>query len=304
MTDFDLTKIRQLDFTLLAVLHTLLRVRRTTEAARVLGLSPSAISHALARLRRLFGETLFVRRAHGLEPTRHALALAPAIEALLAGAQAAMGAGDDFDPARTERDFRLAAPDHVGTLLAPPLLAAFERQAPRARFALRALLGEDALQALRRDEIDLALGQFPRTIEGLRSELLYQDRYVLVARRGHPALKAPVSRAAFETLPHVMVSVGGDFHAITDAHFRAQNLKRRVVATVPRFAAAFEVVRRTSAVAIAPERLARRQAFRPEIRALPVPPAPIRIMLVRRARTDPGIEWLAERVRDCFSPLD
>jgi DNA-binding transcriptional LysR family regulator len=304
MSDFDLTKIRKLDFTLLAVLHTLLRVRRTTEAARVLGLSPSAISHALARLRLLFGEPLFLRRPHGLEPTRHALALAPAIEALLAGAQAAMGSGDDFDPARTARDFRLAAPDHVGTLLAPPLLAAFERQAPQARFALRALLGADALEALRRNEIDLALGQFPPAAEGLKIEPLYQDRYVLVARRGHPDLRRRVSRAAFEALPHVMISVGGNFRAITDEHFRAQNLKRRVVATVPRFETAFAVVRDTRAVAIAPERLARRHAlmFRLAIHALPVAPAPIRIMLVRRTRPDRGVEWLAERVRLCFAP--
>src|SRR6185295_6787536 len=116
-----------LDFTLLAVLHTLLRVRQTTVAARELGLSPSAISHSLARLRHLFGEALFLRRPHGLEPTRHALALAPKIEALLREAQAAMGAAESFAPATAARDFRLAAPDHVSTLLAAPLLARFEK---------------------------------------------------------------------------------------------------------------------------------------------------------------------------------
>jgi DNA-binding transcriptional LysR family regulator len=303
MADFDLRKMRQLDFTLLTVLHTLLRVKRTTVAAQELGLSPSAISHSLARLRPLFGETLFLRRPHGLEPTRHALALAPKIEALLRDAQAAMGAAESFTPASAARDFRLAAPDHVGTLLAPPLLAAFERLAPRARFGLRAALGDDALEALRRDRIDLALGQFPSAVDGLKIERLYDDRYVLVARRGHPGVRGKVSRAAFEALPHVMVSVAGDLRAITDEHFRAQNIKRRVVATVPRFAAAFEVVRRTGAVAIAPERLARGQAreLGLSLHALPVALAPIRIVMVRRPQREAGLEWLAATVQDCFT---
>jgi len=301
MADFDLRKIRQLDFTLLAVLHTLLRVKRTTVAARELGLSPSAISHSLARLRHLFGEPLFLRRPHGLEPTRHALALAPKIEALLRDAQAAMGAVESFTPASAVRDFRLAAPDHVSTLVAAPLLAVFETEAPRARFALRAALGDDALEALRRDQIDLALGQFPRTVDGLKIEPLYDDRYVLVARRGR--MRGKVSRATFEALPHVMVSVAGDFRAITDEHFRAQNVRRRVVATVPRFAAAFEVVRSTGAVAIAPERLARRHAreLGLSLHALPVALAPIRIVMVRRPQRDAGLEWLAARVRECFT---
>jgi len=291
MADFDLRKIRQLDFTLLAVLHTLLRVKRTTVAARELGLSPSAISHSLARLRHLFGEPLFLRRPHGLEPTRHALALAPKIEALLRDAQAAMGAVESFTPASAVRDFRLAA----------PLQAVFETEAPRARFALRAALGDDALEALRRDQIDLALGQFPRTVDGLKIEPLYDDRYVLVARRGR--VRGKVSRATFEALPHVMVSVAGDFRAITDEHFRAQNVRRRVVATVPRFAAAFEVVRSTGAVAIAPERLAQRHAreLGLSLHALPVALAPIRIVMVRRPQRDAGLEWLAARVRECFT---
>ena len=302
MADFDLRKIRQLDFTLLAVLHTLLRVKRTTAAAQELGLSPSAISHSLARLRRLFGETLFLRRPHGLEPTRHALALAPRIEALLHEAQAAMGAAEIFTPAGAARDFRLAATDHVSSLLAAPLLAAFEKRAPKARFALRAALGDDALEGLRRDQIDLALGQFPRTVDGLKIEPLYEDRYVLVARRGRT--RGRLSRTAFEALPHVMVSVAGDFRAITDEHFRAQNIKRRVVATVPRFAAAFEVVRSTNAVAIAPERLARRQAreLGLSLHALPLAMAPIRIVMVRRPQGDAGLDWLTARVRDCFTP--
>lgn len=296
MSDLDITKIRQLDFTLLLVLQALLRHRRTTAAAEELGLSPSAISHALKRLRHLFGEELFLRRPHGLEPTRHALSLAPRVDALLNDAANALGMAARFNPCTTSRGFLIAVPDHVAMLLAAPLLAAFEKEATGARFALRSLLGEDALESLRRNRIDAAIGQFQYPT-GLRTEALYNDRYVVVARKHHPAIgKRGVNRTLFERLPHVMISVGGDFRAFTDEQFRAQGSKRRIIATVPRFAAAFEVVRQTHAVAVAPERLARSQRDL-AIYSLPISLAAIRVLMVRRPQPDPGLDWLATRIR-------
>ena len=83
MSDFDLNQIRRLDGGLLLVFRELLRTRRASTVAERLGLSPSAISHALTRLRDLFNDQLFVRRPHGFEPTRRALELGPKIEALI-----------------------------------------------------------------------------------------------------------------------------------------------------------------------------------------------------------------------------
>src|ERR1044071_1472721 len=113
MADIDTSKIRQLDFTLLLVMQGLLRHRRTTLVADQLGLSQYAISHALARLRTLFGDPLFLRRPHGLEPTRHALDLSPRIDALVRAANEAMGLPDNFDPKTTTRGFRLGASDFL-----------------------------------------------------------------------------------------------------------------------------------------------------------------------------------------------
>src|SRR3954468_19267789 len=135
MPDIDGNKIRQLDGSLLLVLRELLRLRRTTAVAQKLGLSQSAVSHALSRLRELFGDALFVRKAYGLEPTRHALELAPRVDALLHAMNDAIGLRDSFAARSTTRGFRIAAPDHLTTLIAPPLLSAFARYAPSARFA-------------------------------------------------------------------------------------------------------------------------------------------------------------------------
>jgi DNA-binding transcriptional LysR family regulator len=125
--------LRQLDGTLLLVLQALLRERKTTAVARMLGMSQSAVSHALSRLRELFDDPLFVRQAHGLLPTRHALELAPRIDALLLAADEALGLAHDFDPRVARRAFRLGAPDYLAALLAPALLVSFSKHAPHAK---------------------------------------------------------------------------------------------------------------------------------------------------------------------------
>src|SRR5450432_4024283 len=111
MSDFDLNQIRRLDGGLLLVFRELLRTRRASTVAERLGLSPSAISHALGRLRDLFGDQLFVRRPHGFEPTRRALELGPRIEALIELSAQAISPDGGFDPLRSTRSFNLGAPE-------------------------------------------------------------------------------------------------------------------------------------------------------------------------------------------------
>jgi DNA-binding transcriptional LysR family regulator len=300
MSDIDVDQIRRLDFTLLLILQALLRHRRTTDAARQLGLSQSAISHALTRLRGLFGDELFLRRPHGMEPTRHALALAPRIEALVADAAAALGLASDFEPATTTRSFRLGAPDFLATLIGAPLLRGMEREAPNARLALRIAVGQEALRTLERDEIDLAVGRFATPGAPFRVQSLYVDRYCAIARVGHPSLNEGLTRRMFETLRHVTVSIAGDFRAPTDADLHELGLQRRIVATAPRFTIAFDIVGKTDTIGIAPSRLARAYAemFGLALHDLPFRMRPIEIVAVSRPRDDPGVAWLAGQVSE------
>jgi DNA-binding transcriptional LysR family regulator len=296
--DADENKIRQLDGSLLLVLRELLRQRRTTLVARRLGLSQSAVSHALSRLRLLFDDPLFVRKPHGLEPTRHALSLAPRIDALLEGMGDALGLSGAFAPESSQRGFRIGAPDHLATLIAPGLLRAFVTEAPRARFAFSQRLGQDALDALQRDELDLALGRFAARAPGFVIEPLFEDRYCLVARKRHPRLRAKLTRASYAQLDHVQISVAGDFSSLELEPVGERALPRRTIASVPRFLVAFAVVARSDAVAVAPRKLALAHAagFGLEAHALPFTLPPIRVLAVRRPGPDRGVEWLRERI--------
>ena len=300
MKDIDRNKIKRIDGGLLLVLRELLRQRRTTVVAERLFMSQSAVSHALARLRELFDDELFVRRPHGLEPTRHALELAPRIDALLDGLGDALGLATSFDPSTTTRSFRLAAPDFLATLVVPPLLARFARTAPRARFAFSQRLGQDALSALERDDVDLALGQFLGSIEGFAAEPMFDDHYCMIARRGHPRLRKKITRALYAELGHVQVSVGGDFRSPAVGSYSRKAWPHRTVAAVPRFLMALAVVGNTDAVAVVPHRLARAHAqrFGLALHELPFRPNPIHILAVRRPHDDPATRWLLDQVKD------
>ena len=137
MNEFDHLQIRRLDGGLLLIFRELLARRRASEVAAQLGLSPSAISHALGRLRDLFGEQLFVRRSHGLEPTQRALELAPRIEALIELIGQTVSTDQAFDPARAKRRFRIACQGSIASLIGGRLTTALRRSAPRRRAADR-----------------------------------------------------------------------------------------------------------------------------------------------------------------------
>ena len=299
MADLDIDKIKQLDGALLLVLRELLRQRRATLAAQRLGLSQSAVSHALSRLRELFDDRLFVRTPVGLEPTRHALDLAPRIDALLGAMQDAIGLTARFDPAESTRTFRIGAPDYVCRLLAPGLWNSFTALAPGLRFVFSQRLGEDAERALLRDELDVAVGRFGESGRDVVVEELFRDRYCLVARRDHPRLRDALDAERYAQLQLVQVSATADFRV--PEFIRAPRLASvpRVVASVPRFWIAFAIVAETDAVTIAPERVARRSAREHDLRIVPLPFAvpPIVIFVARRARNDPGTDFLIHQLR-------
>src|SRR5689334_25448174 len=127
MSEFDQMKLRRLDGGLLLIFRELLTQRRASRVSQRLGLSQSAISHALARLRDLFGDPLFIRKSHGFEPTRRALELGPRVEALIDLIGTTISEHGSFDPKRSRRRFGIASPDYIITLIGDRLTESFRR---------------------------------------------------------------------------------------------------------------------------------------------------------------------------------
>jgi DNA-binding transcriptional LysR family regulator len=260
MSDIDQIRLRRLDLTVLLVFLGLMRRRKATEVGRELGLTQSAVSHALRRLREIFGDELFLRRPHGLEPTAVAIAAEAPIQAAVDQLRAALAAPGGFEPANAEGLVRIAAYDAELATLLPPLLCRLGHEAPGLTVAARALGRREALDALVAGEIDVALGFFWNLDDAFVAVPLLEEEYRVVggaATRKH----GPLTLERYLALPHILVSPGGDLRGIVDTLLERDGRSRRVVAAVPLFFPALAAVRGSRAVATIPRRIA--EAYAP-----------------------------------------
>src|SRR6185295_12335688 len=296
MSDIDFNNIRRLDGGLLLVFRGLLRRRQTTAVALELGLSQSAVSHALTRLRDLFEDPLFIRWPHGLEPTRRALELAPRIDALIDLAGDTLERGGKFDPARSTRRFTLGAPEFVTALIGANLVKAFRRYAPSASFEILSEGREPTLDAIRRGELDLAVGDFGTSPPGVTSRLLFEDRYCAVARRGHPKVKGKISYEDWLAMGHIFAAAEPE----TD---RKDVSDIAMVGVVPRWLTALVMVSASDAIVTCPMKLAKRQSKILGLQVIAAPFLQDRILAFvarRDALNDPAIEWFEKQVRNAI----
>jgi len=300
ISKIDSAHIRRLDLSLLLLFRELVHNQRTTVAAEHMGMSQSAVSHALTRLREIFRDPLFVRKSDGLQPNHRALELLPKVEALINLAHETVKAFETFDPATSDRLFRLAGNDLVCALLGGPLINALRRSAPSARTTFRSAVGRAALAALASGDIDIALGHFPTLPSDYDVTHLFEESFVVVARHGHPKLRRRLDLETYLELDHILVSFMGGLTGFADIALKAHNRSRRVVASLPMFLATFAAVAKGDIVATVPARLAasHAKAFGLKVHKPPVAIQSFSVIAVRHARShgDQGVDWLIERV--------
>ncbi len=247
--------IASIDLNLLFVLHTVLAERNVARAAERLHVTPSAVSNALSRLRDAVGDPLVTRKGRGIVPTPRALDLQPVIARAVEQLEEALQSGP-FDPARCTRMFTLAVADAGQLTWAPAIAAAMRREMPLAHLRV---VGIDALVSLGdlgSSEIDLHLGKKGRGA-GLYVERLFEERSVLVARRGHPAVRRRASRASLAALRHVKVDLlpGRNLRDAVDLAYARASIPRDVAMTAPSFTAAAAIVAASDLVATLPASL-------------------------------------------------
>ena len=309
MSDFSeaivTAQVRRLDFMLLLVLAEGVRRRKLSDVAARIGVTQTAVSHSVARLRDLFEDELFIRRPHGVEPTARAIELAAMAEDVLERAGAMLADPAPFDPACEVRTLRVAALDYEVTLLAP-MIEALGREAPGIILQFRGLGRDDAVAALDRDEVDLWIGfarGLPTTLEGVP---LFEETYAVIAREGHPRLPegAALDLDAYCAEGHVVAAPGGTTGGIVDQTLRAAGRRRRTAVLTPGFLPTLDVVARSDLIATVPKRLAIVQAgnFGLTVYAPPVMPRPFTVSATwhRRAGRDAAVRWLVGRLRDAL----
>jgi DNA-binding transcriptional LysR family regulator len=240
--------LRTVDINLLVVFDALMTERQVTRAASKIGLSQSAVSSALGRLRRTFKDELLIRTASGMEPTPRALEL---IDATRRGLREIERVFDDerrFVPAQSEAVFRVRMGDLHGLLLLPAIMARVEREAPGVALNVVHLPPLRTVEALEADELDFAISTELRHPKSVLSQALYTDRMACVFRTGHPLTGLELTLKRFLSCLHVKVSQSPvDTRFIDDALSR-RGLKRKIALNVEHWLAAPYIVQRTDLV--------------------------------------------------------
>ena len=238
------------DLNLIPALDALLAEGSVTGAARRLGLSASAMSRTLARLREATGDPLLVRAGRGLVPTPRALELRGRVHDLALEAKAVLSPrADALDLAALRRTFTLCASEGFVAVFAAPLVSAVTQAAPHVRLRFAPKPVKDAAP-LREGEIDLEIGVLGAAAPEIRTQLLFRDRFIGAVRAGHPLLAGTVTAVRYAACRHVVVSRRGDATGPVDEALAELGLMRTIVAVVPGFPDALGVARRSDLVAL------------------------------------------------------
>ena len=299
-------KLARLDLNLLLVFHHLLREKRVSSVAAVLGMSQPAVSSALGRLRASLGDELFLRTQRGMEPTPYALQLSEPVAIALDGLQQALNVRASFDPANSERGFTLAMTDVGEMYFLPVLMQAMAREAPAVTLQVVSVTQPSLKDDMASGRIDLALGLLPQLQAGFYQQVLFRQPYVCLMRKDHPlASKKRLSLSALTAVEHVRVLAAGTGHGRVDAELERLGLRRSFRLTVPHYVALGDVLGHSDLLATVPERFAERvlAPFDLCTRTLPleVEGSAIHQFWHGRLHRDPGHQWLRQLVARHFA---
>jgi len=301
-------EINEIDLNLLVVFNQLLIERRVSAAAETLGLTQPAVSNALARLRRLLGDELFLRTPGGMAPTPRAEMLAQPVADALALIHGAMNQRISFDPATSQRSFNIGMSDIGEIYFLPTLMDALKAQAPQVRISTVRNTAVNLADAMGAGQVDLALGLLPQLKAGFLQRRLFPQGYVCVFRKGH-ALdsggKRRLTLAEFSAADHVVVEAAGTGHGRVDEALQRRNIHRTVRLRVPHFVAVGHILSGTDMIATLPQRLAEK-IVEPfgltwSKHPAPLPDTAITMFWHARYHQDPANQWLRDLIYRMFA---
>ena len=283
--------LRSIDLNLLPVFEAIYMERSLTRAGELLHVTQPAVSNALARLRAVFGDPLFVRAGSGVTPTPAAQALIAPVREALAKLRSGLDQGSGFDPKTSERTFHIAVRDAASSSLMPVLAQRLERAAPGVRIHCHQVDRGEIPAELASGRLDFAIDIPMLARPELDSTLLYSDRLVCALRRDHPKAKRKLSLEAFLALRHLVVSSRRSGRTLADEALAHVGHRIRPVMRLPHYQPAFHVVLSSDLALVAPLSLARR--YGATVRDLPLDAPTLDLLLFwrRDAADEPALRW-------------
>jgi DNA-binding transcriptional LysR family regulator len=293
------------DLNLLPVFEALFRHGSVTRAAAEVGLTQSAMSSALGRLRRQLDDPLFVNTRAGMLPTPRALELAPSLSEALATVRGALGARDAFDPRRTRRTLRVYMTDVGELVLLPTLMRYLHEHGPVMRLETAQLPASELAVRLETGDVDLAVGYVPQLRDNVRRARLFEERYVCMTRSDHPLGRSgPLTLKEYLSARHVVIASMGSGHQILERTLAERGVEDNVALRVPHFVVVPLIVASSDLIVSLPSRVAEASGrlVKVKVHPLPIPLPSFDVSLYWHARVEneAANRWLRNAMLELF----
>jgi DNA-binding transcriptional LysR family regulator len=268
-------------------------------------MSQPSVSFALAKLRTLFEDPLFIRAARGIRPTPRAEALALPLQEVLDRVKTGLLAPPRFDPATTQRSFAFNMADVGEMVFLPAIRARLASVAPGANIRSVSTPPDQLEEAMRSGEVDLAVGYFP----GLQGAAIYQQRlfshsFVCIVRKDHPRIGSQITKKQFLAEHHAVVQQEGKSHELFEQALEEQGLTRRIALSVPHFLAIPLIIAESDLIVTVPYAVAKGFARMTDLKLLRpptrVPRADIKQHWHARFHHDETNKWIRGIVASLF----
>lgn len=290
--------LRRVDLNLLVVFETLMHERSVTRAAEKLFLGQPAISAALARLRSLFDDPLFVRTGRSMEPTARALEIAGLLSPALDSISTAVSRAAEFNPATSTAVFRIGLSDDIEFGLLPPLIKRLRAEAPGVVLVIRRTNYLLMPSLLASGEISVGVSYTEELPANAKRKLLRRSAPKLLRADTAPGA---ISLDDFCARPHALVSFAGDLNGFIDTELDKVGRKRRVVLALPQFSGLGTLLAGTDILATVPDYTAAALTAAGGLRAeaLPIAAQTFEVHMVWRGAqdNDPAERWLRSRIQ-------
>ena len=299
--------ISKVDLNLFTVFDAIYTEGSVTRASQQLNLTQPAISHSLARLRLIFDDPLFVRQGHAMVSTPLARSIIEPVRTALRGLEVTLADAGKFDPSFSSKQFNLALRDVLESSLLPPLMQNIALQAPQITLAAIQVERRELVSELAAGTIDLAIDMLLPLPNDIQREKIVQDTTVVIARKGHLAIKykKKLDLDTYMKAEHVLASSRRKGMGLEDFELSRLGLQRRIRLRCQHYFAACRVVSQTDLLLTMPERFARiaNEHFDNQILPLPLPMPSWDVYLYwhQNVVNDPANRWLRQQVTEAFS---
>jgi len=290
--------LQNIDLKLLVFLDALLNEKSVTIAASKVHISQPAMSNALNKLRSLLNDPILVRSSQGMLPTRRALDIHLPLKKALAQLGETLAPIESFDPTTTDRVLSLTLTDYASTVLLPKLIPLVKEEAPLCDFKIWD--ESQSLSQLESGAVDFAINAFGALPDTFYKKTLWQESYLVIARKNHPQLTANLDLTSYLALEHILLTKSGIGPGTVDTALKENQLDRRVAIRTKHFHLAPQLVEGSNMIATLPAKLAIYFKMHYQIETytppLELPAFNYSLVWSAIAHHDPALRWLKDKI--------